>query len=1516
MTFRNHALYALALMIIALLVCSSSSAQTGYPSYGSFQGTNIDTVNLQNLNVHVSIPIVQSDGRGSGFAAQLTQDTLSGYFSWGLPFSVLGVGQVAWSASNSPCDGYGGYDPDSGAAVGEWYTEYYNFTYTDSAGTVHPYSIDFFDYTSAPHCGTGFGGYGDYSTDGSGIYLDGGTHFVTFPNGAKDEIQAANKLIDANGNIISRSYNVSTHTWTWTDSVGHVILSDNHIYCTGTCTDQIKVLAPDGSYQTISVLWQAFAIWSNSACPMGSYNTTLSLPYEIDLPNGKKYTISYEPSPGHSGYVTQEIGKVTLPMGGYYQYSYTCSSGQITGLTRTLNDGTSSATWQYSRAQSGANWLTTVTAPQLPYDSTGNQTVYTFNSTGQQTNQQAYQGSAATGTLLQTKSTTWASNNSPATTITTLADSGQQSEVDTTFDSYGNLTQSKEYDWGSGGHGSLIREIDLSYVTPAAFRLAEKLIKDGSGAIKSREGRTYDDFALVSVTGAAQHDDSNYGSTYTARGNLTTITTYKDPATPSGGVSRTFTYDTLGNVRTASIAGVQQQSLSYSSTTNYSFPDSVTNGPSAGPQLTVSATYNGYTGQTVTSTDVNGQTTTYAYDIMRRLVTTTRPDGTQIGTCYSDLSTSACYSTTSNYTISTTPVDSSHARKVYSYYDGLSQVVRTSLYDSSGTTNYSNIDTQFDPLQRPYKRSNPYASSASYWTQSNFDGLGRRIKDILPDGSYVVSTYYGNCVTKTDQAGKARKACSDASNHTTAVYEDPTGLDYETDYQFDPVDHLTKVTQGSQTRTMSFDGLGNLNSTTTPEAGTVCFGTVSSGSCQNNGYDSFGNLTTKTDARGVVTTFSYDTLNRLYQTTYNVGSTGVANPGTISYTYGTSSSSYNNDRIVSVAQGSVSDTYSYDLLGRVLQDQKSYYSQTYTVGYAYNADGSVTAITYPSGRVVDRNYDAIGRLCAIATSTGSCAPSSYYATSLAYNAAQQLTGLTYGNGVAASYGFSADRLQLNSLSYSYGSTSLFSLTYAYGTSGTNNGQIASITDNADTGRSVSYTYDGLGRISTATTGGDSSYPAWGLQMTYDRYGNRTAQSISSGCTGIACPTNSLSVSSATNQISGTGFSYDANGNMTGDGLNSSTYDAENRNVTSSGYLYDPAGMRIYKCTGSCSTASVYTVYIYSNGRIIAEYDNGATPSAPSREYVYSDAALLATIDSSGTRYHHADHLSVRLTTNSSGSKIGEQGHFPFGEQWYASGTTTKFMFTNYERDSATGNDYAFARYNVNRLGRFSSLDPVTGSVPTPASWNPYSYSRNDSINMADPTGRDPNPQAYLGIAGYLHYAGGCSSTSVTCGAEIDEITDISENDEAKERLALGAEGALNIMIGFQKAEAAFEAIFFGFEDGEITGPLGFYELYQGLAQMGAGMWQMWGYETGNIEKAENEADSLTIAASFPAAALYKITKNTDLAVAAASVEGVFGFHPRALIQGTGLVNKVVQALDAGMSVADLVNYIKSLTQNH
>src|SRR5206468_8631653 len=142
----------------------------------------------------------------------------------------------------------------------------------------------------------------------------------------------------------------------------------------------------------------------------------------------------------------------------------------------------------------------------------------------------------------------------------------------------------------------------------------------------------------------------------------------------------------------------------------------------------------------------------------------------------------------------------------------------------------------------------------------------------------------------------------------------------------------------------------------------------------------------------------------------------------------------------------------------------------------------------------------------------------------------------------------------------------------------------------DNGRTVSYAYDAWSRLKTASTAGSTSYPAWGLSWTYDRYGNRKQQTVTAG-SGV--PSNSVTIDPLTNHITGSPYAHDLAGNMTADGLNTLVYDGESH-VTSntqagatSIYAFDGNSLRVKK-TVSGST----TVYIFSGAKVIAEYASG------------------------------------------------------------------------------------------------------------------------------------------------------------------------------------------------------------------------------------------------------------------------------------------------------------------------------------
>ena len=907
-----------------------------------------------------------------------------------------------------------------------------------------------------------------------------------------------------------------------------------------------------------------------------------------------------------------------------------------------------------------------------------------------------------------------------------------------------------ERNWGTvSSAGAVLRTRNLSYICSGsnggAYLTANilncvltKTISDQNGVVQYSESLGYDsptDLNTPCITGAVQHNDASYGCSFTTRGLATSDTVYANAASQSGGETKNLTYDSLGNLRTAQLDCCQRKQWNYSATTQYTFPDSIVRG-SGTTTLTTSYTYNTYTGQAVTSTDENGQQTSYTNDISGRPLTLTRPDKTVITYSYNDTNETSSVSV---------PIVGSSARVQQITSDTLGRPIGVLVMDASNAK-YSAITSSYDNFDRVMTNTTPNNGGQQYYIKRQYDVLGRLTALTGPDGAVTSYSYNTNTLTVTDPAGKSRKTAVDGLGRVVSVFEpDATNnnlLTQQTSYTYTVLDAVATVSQGVQARTYNYDGIGRLTNSSTPEAGTLSYQ-----------YNSFDLVSQRTDARGVVTYYYYDPLNRLVGLAYTIpqGSsvspmpnsctTSTNQPANVCYFYDQGgASSYALGRLTKMADPTGTETLTYDLLGRTTEVQKIINGISYPVLYSYNLANELSSITYPSGRVVKPSVDAIGRLSSVADTINSV--NTTYASGLTYNPAFQVTGVSYGNGVTAAYTYSPDRLQLTNLNYAKGSQTLFALSYWYkqdptncpAANANNNGQIQCIIDGVDSGRTLNFTYDPTSRLTAAGTTGSSGFPKWGLSWTYDRYGNRTAQSVTAG----SAPSNSLTIDPTTNHITTSGFLYDLSGNMTNDGQNSIAYDALNRATGSSGslgsgtYGYDGHGLRVTKSSGSTTT-----VYLFAGSKVIAEYVNGAPPASPTREYIYAGGALLAKIEAGATQYYHADHLSVRMMTNSGGSTIGQQGHYPFGESWYAQNTTTKWQYTSYERDSESNNDDAAARFYVNRVGRFSSTDPLSGSTTDPQSLNHYAYVENDPGNSSDPSGT-----MMVNMAGYILGFGG------------------------------------------------------------------------------------------------------------------------------------------------------------------------------
>jgi YD repeat-containing protein len=165
----------------------------------------------------------------------------------------------------------------------------------------------------------------------------------------------------------------------------------------------------------------------------------------------------------------------------------------------------------------------------------------------------------------------------------------------------------------------------------------------------------------------------------------------------------------------------------------------------------------------------------------------------------------------------------------------------------------------------------------------------------LPDGSTtgtITTSYNGALVTVTDQAGRQKRSEVDGLGRTIKVTEmdNSKQLTWDTTYGYDLNDNLISLDQGGQTRAFKYDSLSRMTFERTPEQdATINDGAGNLWSAKYT-YTSFNSVSSREDARHVVTNYSYDGLNRLYNVAYtlpNPNPDNVQTTATVDITYGT-----------------------------------------------------------------------------------------------------------------------------------------------------------------------------------------------------------------------------------------------------------------------------------------------------------------------------------------------------------------------------------------------------------------------------------------------------------------------------------------------------------------------------------------------------------------------------------------------------------------------------------------------------
>jgi RHS repeat-associated protein len=792
----------------------------------------------------------------------------------------------------------------------------------------------------------------------------------------------------------------------------------------------------------------------------------------------------------------------------------------------------------------------------------------------------------------------------------------------------------------------------------------------------------------------------------------------------------------------------------YSFTYDYAYPTKTIspipggNGSTTALETTVVYDYN--TGLPTSTTDANGQTSTMEYvDPLLRPTKVTAPNGHQTITEYG-----AGITASTRFVKVSSQIDATNWKQAYSWFDGLGRTIKSQSVDSSGDVF---VESQFDTFGRPWKTSNPYRMGETvYWTENFYDTAGRPFKVTTPDNAIVEMLYslattgsqIGSVVTVKDQALKERRSITNALGQLKRV-DEPNNVGtlgaidapvQPTLYAYDLLNNLTIVTQGSQTRTFTYDAVSRLKSATNPESGTI-----------NYTYDANSNLATKTDARSIATTYAYDTLNRVKTRTYSDGVTPQ-----VSYYYDNLTNAKGKLKKVT-SSVSTTEYTAFDILGRVTQSKQTTDGVTYGNGstdspmtYTYNLGGALIEQQYPSGRVVKNVLDNDGDLSIVQSKKNANSGFFNYAKNFTYTSAGAVSSMQLGNNRWESTQFNS-RLQPTqiALGTTQGTTDKLKLDYSYGTTANNGNvlsqQITVPTAGTNTGFTAiqTYTYDSLNRLKDAKEMIGATQ-IWKQTFTFDRYGNRNFDEANTTTLLKNCGTSpnftvcaadkkivNPAISTSNNRLSTTdGYVFDNAGNTTKDAqLRKFTYDGENKQVkvetvnsggtvtgTVGEYVYYGDGKRIKKYVPSTGET---TIFVYdATGKLVAEY-----------------STVVAPVGTAQVSYLTNDHLgSPRINTDKNGAVTARHDYLPFGEE-IASGTggrstaqgyggqdSVRQKFTGYERDGETNLDFAQARYHNSNLGRFSSADPLGGTLLVPQSLNKYVYVANNPMNFVDPSG--------------------------------------------------------------------------------------------------------------------------------------------------------------------------------------------------
>ena len=222
---------------------------------------------------------------------------------------------------------------------------------------------------------------------------------------------------------------------------------------------------------------------------------------------------------------------------------------------------------------------------------------------------------------------------------------------------------------------------------------------------------------------------------------------------------------------------------------------------------------------------------------------------------------------------------------------------------------------------------------------------------------------------------------------------------------------------------------------------------------------------------------------------------------------------------------------------------------------------------------------------------------------------------------------------------------------------------------------------------------------------------------------------------------GTTLTYDANGNLTGDGSLTYGWDSRGRLASLSGtatasFVYDAIGRRTVKTVNGTATN-----FLYDGPNAVQELA-GATPTANLLSGLRIDE-IYSRIDGLGARSFITDALgSTVALTDTSGVLKTSYAYEPYGKSSATGETSSNSAQYAGRENDGTGLFYYRARYYQPVFGRFLSEDPIglNGGA------NLYAYVKGNPISNVDPSGLFGIAGAAIGVvsggtAGYVSGGG-------------------------------------------------------------------------------------------------------------------------------------------------------------------------------